>query len=526
MKACFKSCSFALRLRSAVESSACAEAIAALRSASCARSCAVSNSATVCPVFTRSPSRTSTRFTSAATLARTVACETAWSVPGSSDSTDSRRRCRRTTSACVNSSGGLAPLRSASSWALRRCTVIAPTAAIAVSPRIAPAIHHLVFRFILRARLSAVLGAFLRAARRTVERAARNAAGGDGCRSSTVGEPPHAAVIGEHRGDLDHVIEIVVVEVPVQIEAARLHRAGNDRQADAAQDRARARLSRAQRMQQRHQGERDAGIGHHPDEAVVVPDPQPERGELHQRKRDQRLAHATARRSECRAGHHAAACEADDQHGGLPERLELEAVVRPAQRRAERQRDEGDAPDPPRILAFGTPQDAQREKGGERREQVIGRERHRFADHGLLAACTTISPRASTRFGCSAARSAAWRKDNPHSASAPGRASRETADLNGSFHSASSARSSQVALWKARRPSRLGSITVNMTSPPFGCISPMAAKSAAISSGVRYMSSPSMTNTERLLRSYGLAANASRSEVRARSAAMKCRFWR
>src|SRR5438132_4065959 len=273
MKACLRSCSFALRLRSAVESSACAEAIAALRSASCARSCAVSNSASVCPAVTRSPSRTSTRFTSAATLARTVACETAWSVPGSSASIDSRRRCRRTTSACVNSSGGLAPLRSASSWALRRCSVSAPAATIAVSPRTAPAIHHLVFRFILRARLSAGLGAFLRAARRTAEWAARNAAGADGCRLSTVEKLPHAAVIDEHRGDLDHVIEIVVVEVPVEIQAARLHQAGDHRQPDAGQDRARAWLLCAQRVQQRHQREAKPRVRHHPDEAVVLPDP-------------------------------------------------------------------------------------------------------------------------------------------------------------------------------------------------------------------------------------------------------------
>src|SRR5438105_2320121 len=103
--------------------------------------------------------------------------------------------------------------------------VSAPAPATAARPRIAPAIHHLAFRFILRARLSAGKRGFpglrdeLPKARDETHPAATDHP------SLAVGHSANAAVEGDDRHDLDHVIEVVVVEVPVQVEAARL-RAG------------------------------------------------------------------------------------------------------------------------------------------------------------------------------------------------------------------------------------------------------------------------------------------------------------
>src|SRR5207244_8072803 len=140
--------------------------------------------------------------------------------------------------------------------------------------------------------------------------------------------------------------------------------------------------------------------------------------------------------------------DADGPHRRLPERFEPEAVDRAAERRAERQRHKRYAPAAPRILVRTALQYIYGKDGSNGSEQVVRGERHRLADHGVLVACTRISPRASSSSGCWRARSATSRTCQP--ARNCGNRSRGTAQRNGSFHSASSARSTQVALWNAR----------------------------------------------------------------------------
>src|SRR5260221_3707843 len=269
-------------------------------------------------------------------------------------------------------------------------------------------------------------------------------------------------------------------------------------------------------MEQRHQGERDTGVGHHPDEAVVAPGPQPEHAEFRRGEHQDRLLPAAARGGDRAAREHRPGGDADQPHGRLPERLELEAVVRAAERRSERQRHERRAPAAPRILLGAASEQTYREDAGDGREQVVGGEGHRLADHAFLVACTRISPRARLSSGRSAARSATARSCHPGKNC--GNRSRGTAQRNGSFHSASSARSTQVALWNAMRPLGVGSITVKTAS------SPMAAKSALTCSALRYISKPSSTNTERSPALYVLALSACPSGMRARSAATNCRL--
>src|SRR5207244_1023994 len=245
-------------------------------------------------------------------------------------STDRRLSCNRTMSAWMNSSGGLAPRFSASSWALRRCTVSAPAAATAPRPRTAPTIHHLVLVLIFRRQLSAAAAAFSCPARR--------------------------------------------------------------------------RLARPNRVQQRHERERDAGIRDYPDEAVVAPGPPAVDGELGHGEDQQRLARAPARRGERAARKHRPSRDADGPHRRLPERFEPEAVDRAAERRAERQRHKRYAPAAPRILVRTALQYIYGKDGSNGSEQVVRGERHRLADHGVLVACTRISPRASSSSGCWRAR--------------------------------------------------------------------------------------------------------------------------
>src|SRR2546423_5540824 len=342
MKFCFRSSRLELRVRSAMASSACAEASAAVRSASCARSCAVSNSASVWPARTRSPSRTRTRRTSAASLARTVACDTACTVPGSSVSSARRRRSSRTISPAANSSGGFAAFLWAASSLARRCTLSAPTATIAVSAS-TTASHTRTLDFIpgaiIRARPAALpaLRDEARFKRREPPPAPTN-------RLAEIGELPHAAIVGDDRDHLDQVIKIVVMEVAMEIEAARLHQAGGDRQRHPGEDGARAAAPPAHGMEQREQDKRETGIGDHPNEAVVAPHPGPEERELYERQRNKEAAKRAARGGKGAAGEHCGARDADHHDGRQPQRLEAKAGGRAADRRAERHRHEGGAP--------------------------------------------------------------------------------------------------------------------------------------------------------------------------------------